>query len=101
METYLHRAVALYKLKDLDGALTGVKEACLRAFFKVTIRDHKNRFATVFTSKVSRDTQGTVRRPGVGSSPLAVVGVVDSDRPVGQMLPSRDIENPLASQRGM
>ena len=27
METYLHRAVALYKLKDLDGALTGVKEA--------------------------------------------------------------------------
>jgi hypothetical protein len=23
----LHRAVALYKLKDLDGALTGVKEA--------------------------------------------------------------------------
>ena len=23
----MHRAVALYKLKDLDGALTGVKEA--------------------------------------------------------------------------
>lgn len=71
-----HRLPSQYRLLPGVPGKIGSTEPCCRRrpfksshvcehFFKVTIRDHKNRFASVFTSKVSRDTQGTVRRPGV------------------------------------
>lgn len=53
----------------LDGALLPKlpvhKFPCMRSIFKVTKCDLKKRIASVCTDKVSRDTEGTVRRPTV------------------------------------
>jgi hypothetical protein len=53
----------------LDGALLPTlpvhKFPCMRSIFKVTKCDLKKRIASVFADKVSRDTEGTVRRPTV------------------------------------